>query len=789
VSANDPPESATGAIPLEHGRALPRAGDRTQAERRAELTDAAAGRRIGPYEIVRALGEGGMGAVFLAQRTDPEFRQMVAIKLMGSALPSAEAVARFKLERQTLAELVHPNIARLLDGGTTDEGLPFLVLEYVEGAPIDRHCQERDLGVEARIELFLKVSDAVAHAHRNLVVHRDLKPGNIQVTGAGEPKLLDFGIAKLLGDGPGVGGDPTVTRLMTAAWASPEQLRGQPVTTATDVHALGLLLYLLLSREHPFAPGEATTLAVAHSILENDAARPSSVVRDRALAKRLSGDLDTIVLRALAKEPERRYPSAAALAEDLRRHLAGRPVTAYPDSLAYRARKFVVRHRLGVAAAAVATIALAAGATMAIFQAAEARRERDRAASAADRAERMNAFLRSVLAAPDPVHGGARDLKVADLLDRASRRLATELSGQPAIEADLRLTLGETYYNLGELEEAEREIGRSLALSESGGAGETAIAAARLALAKTLNELGRWPEAEAAARRALADLVPPAPAAGSGEARPAALDGRLRDVLGVSLQNQGKSDEAIAVGRDAVASLRAADDRGSLAAALNNLAIALGNRGEIADAEALHRESVEQARAEWGDEHPQVAEALANLAGALDMQGKFDDALPIYREALALQEELLGEQHFDVVRTLTSYANLLALMHRPAEAEPVARRARELSMRSLGGEHPLTAYAENILGGALLDLGRAREAEEVIRAALEKRRRLLAPGHWLIASAQSNLGAALLEQGRRPEARRELEEAYRTLLADRGPEHEKTKLTAERLARLNGRPG
>jgi serine/threonine protein kinase len=324
------------------------------------------GRKIGPYEIVRPLGEGGMGAVFLARRTDPDFHQEVAIKLVRSALPSPAALARFVRERQTLAALAHPNIARLLDGGATAEGLPYLVLEPVEGEAIDRFCDARGLGLGARIDLVLAVAAGVEHAHAHLVVHRDLKPANILVTAEGVPKLLDFGIAKLLAADESGAVPETATRALTPEWASPEQLAGRPVTTATDVHALGLLLYRLLAGVHAFARDGATAIETAQAIATEEPARPSLAARDPALRRRLAGDLDTIVLRALAKEPERRYRSVGELAEDLRRFCVGLPVLAHPDSLGYRARKFLRRHRLGAAAAAAVVLALAAGAAIAL---------------------------------------------------------------------------------------------------------------------------------------------------------------------------------------------------------------------------------------------------------------------------------------------------------------------------------------------------------------------------------------------------------------------------------------
>ncbi len=464
--------------------------------------------RIGPWRITGVAGRGGMGAVYLGERDDGQFEQRAAIKLIRLGMDTPQLRARFLRERQILAALVHPNIATLLDGGVTDTGAPYFGMERVTGAPLDVWCDGRKATLRERVTSFLQVCAAVQHAHQNLIVHRDLKPANILVGDDGRVKLLDFGIAKLVGGDEEEPERRTSTRVLTPAWASPEQILGRPITTATDVHALGLLLFRLLTGAHPFDRGEGNAIATARAICELEPVKPSLAAVDPALGRHLAGDLDTIVLRALAKEPQRRYPSVTALVEDLRRYRAGLPVLAHPDSPGYRARKFVARHRLVVAASAAVVLALVGGAAVAVVQAAEARRERDRARIEEERAERMNAFLRSVLAAPDPVRGGARDLRVADLLAGASRRLESELGGQPAIEGDLRATLGETYYNLGRLEEAESELNRALGLARASGRSARSTAPIELARAKTLNGLGRWSEAESDLRATLTRLDP-----------------------------------------------------------------------------------------------------------------------------------------------------------------------------------------------------------------------------------------------------------------------------------------
>lgn len=770
------------------------------AESRELLAEADfTGRRLGVWQLESLIGEGGMGAVYRAERADGVVRQRAAVKLVHPTLASARLHQRFLAERQVLATLEHPGIARLLDAGTSEEGHPYLVMEYVEGSDLERHCAERQLGLDQRLTLFRGVCAAVEYAHRNLVVHSDIKPGNVLVTPDGQVKLLDFGIARLLGTQ-----GQEVTQAgglrLTPAFASPEQLAGGPVTTATDVYSLGVLLYRLLTGRHPYGLAGLPLPAVARTVTEEPPQPPSSAVRQtppaegpseaadsdaslrpplrpRALARALAGDLDTIVLTALRKEPDRRYASVAAMAEDVRRHQQVLPVLARGESLRYRAGKFFRRNRLATIASAVAILSLAAGAGIALWQAREAMRERDRARTEARNAEEMNRLLRATLTSADPVRGEGREVKVAALLAGASSRLGTQLTGQPGLEGNLRETLGETYRNLGLLAEAESEFRRAVALHGRAG-DEQSAARARVLRAVALRDQGKLPAAEADLHLALKVLRRNDPTPATAQAL---------DALLVTLRHQGRHDEAIAAGEEAVTLLRTRfpGERAALASTLNNLALCFGEQGKFVPAERLHREAVALIRRERGPRHPQTAEAVANLAGVIDMQGRLAEAEPLYREAMETQEALLGEEHPDFLRTLTSYANLLWLMHRPADAEPHARRARDVATKALGPDHPLAAYAENILGGILLDVNQPREAEAVIRSSLAKRRRMLPAGHWLIASSQSNLGAALIALGRFDEARRELREAHATLLADRGPEHEKTKLTAARLAELD----
>ncbi len=749
------------------------------------------GRRVGPYRLERLLGRGGMGVVYLGRRVDESFDQQVAVKLLRPELATPDLVRRFRTERQALASLRHPNIARLLDGGKTEEGLPFLVMEYVAGVPIEEFCTSGRLPLASRLALFTTACGAVEEAHRNLIVHRDIKPANILVDAEGTLKLLDFGIAKLLED------PRDETRILhravdyaTLAFASPEQLVGGPITTATDVYSLGVLLYRLLTGRHPYelsgvpqpeasrVVGEVLPQPPSKAVLQARDA-PAGMPEPRRLARILEGDLDQIVLEALRKEPARRYHSVADLAADIGRYLAGLPVSARPDTVGYRFHRFVHRHRVAVAAAALFWVALAVGVTAYVRQARATRAAAARAEVERAKAEQVRAFLQQTFSSADPARGAGRRVTVAEVLDSASGRLSGDLAGQPEVEASLRGTLGDTYLNLGLTKEAEREYRRALALAGPDSAPE------RTRLGQALSDEGRYDEAAVELDRAIALCqAMPKPIT----ACPEALSLKM-----VVLQNLGRGKEAAVVGREALALLERSfpGEKGQLASVLNNLGICYGNQGEMREAEQFHRRAMEAALAAHGERHPLTADLTANLAGILDMEGRFAEAEPLYRRSLALQETLRGERHFAFIRTLTSYANLLWLMKRPAEAEPPARRALSLARDALGTDHPHTAYAENVLGTVLLDSGKPAEAEEHIRLALAARRRSLPAGHWLIASAQSNLGAALLAERRFPEAERELTEAYATLATNRGPRHEKSLLTASRLAELyvaSGRP-
>jgi serine/threonine-protein kinase len=466
----------------------PAAGGAAEAQGAAWI-----GKRIGPYRLVGKLGEGGMSTVYLAEREDEQYRRQVAIKVVRSAFAGEDQLRRFRAERQILASLDHPGIARLYDGGATEEGLPYLVMEYIEGEPIDDFCDRRRLTIAQRIELFRAVCSAVHYAHQNLVVHRDLKPGNILVTTAGLPRLLDFGIAKLLTPELLPAGPVTTVawlRLMTPYYASPEQILGKPVTTGSDVYSLGLLLYKLLTGRLPRRFAGQAPAAIERVVTEEEPEKPSAAVgrggrdgpegpptpeagqleavarargvRPAQLRRLLAGDLDTVVLSALRRDPQRRYGSAEQLSEDLRRHLEGLPVLAHPDSLPYRAGKFLRRHRLAVGAAA-AILLLAVGAAVAFaLQSARLARERDRAERERVKAQRVAEFLEEVFSLSHRADPRIEPMTALEVLERGARKL-DQMGDQPQIQAALMHTMGRIYRDLGRFEQAAPLLERALA--------------------------------------------------------------------------------------------------------------------------------------------------------------------------------------------------------------------------------------------------------------------------------------------------------------------------------------
>lgn len=446
------------------------------------VADLLINQQIGIYEIVSELGVGGMGAVYLAARADGKFEQRVAVKMLKREFNTEKIRRTFKREKEILATLAHPNIATLLDAGTTDDGIPYLVMEYVKGEPIDEFCRSRALSLNTRLKLFNKVCDAVAFAHRNLIVHRDLKPSNILITEDGEPKLLDFGISKLLDANTEDASHVTQMGALTPQYASPEQLMGEPVTTATDIYSLGVILFHLLTESYPHHIFNKTNGTLLREITETAPALPSESALTYISPSLLRGDLDNIVLKSLCKEPARRYPTIEQFTADIWRYIDGLPVLARPATFSYRASKFYGRNKVPVLAAALILISLFVGIAVAVSQAGAARAQARRAAEAQrqaeletarakaekQKAERTSRFMQSFIEYANPNwYGrgkGRMDVTVREAIDDAATRIDTELSDEPEVRADLHYTVGEVYRTHGERDTARRHFRQSLEL-------------------------------------------------------------------------------------------------------------------------------------------------------------------------------------------------------------------------------------------------------------------------------------------------------------------------------------
>jgi serine/threonine-protein kinase len=682
----------------------------------AAVVGGEAGRRLGPYRLVRELGRGGMGVVYLAERDDREFHQRVAIKLLHRGLETAEVLARFQTERQILARLNHPSIARLFDGGTTEDGRPYFVMELIEGRPIDAHCDAEGLSIRARLSLFREVLDAVREAHRNLIVHRDLKPSNVLVTADGRPKLLDFGVAKLLE--PEVPGSVEVTSLgpvrpMTLAYASPEQVQGLPVTTATDVYALGVLLYRLLTGRHPYPVEGKSVQEVERLILEHRPERPSlAVQRDsdpqpaQRLARQLRGDLDTIVLAALAKEPAERYGSVERLAEDLGLHLQGRPITFRPTPLRARARKFVRRHRWGVAAAAV-ILALGLGlAGSLVVLSARTARERDRATQVAS-------LLVDMFEIADPGERRGSSITARELIDQGTERVLHRLDQQPETQGTLLATLGRLYAQLGLYGRAVEVLQKSVAIERRRGDAHPDLVKALRDLGRALAEGGRFAEAEPVFREALA------------------LAERVYP-----------------------------EDHEEIATALNNYALVEHDLGRYATAEPLYRRAVELERRLGGEEARQGT-TRGNWALLLIDLGRYGEAAAICRQIVAVCEASSPPDPLAVADALEYLAMALQGAGRLDEAEAAARRCLALRERHLSPDDRDLPRSRNVLGAVLRDRGALAAAEPLLRNALADRRRLLGSGHAEVAVSLEDLGDLLAARRLYGQAEEAFSEAIR----------------------------
>ncbi len=785
---DDEPTHSIPPLPDDATQTTPSTPERI-AER---LREAQHPRHVGHYKILETLGEGGMGTVYLAEQTEPVHRK-VALKLIKLGMDTKQVIARFESERQALAMMDHPHVAKMFDADASEQGRPYFVMEYVPGIPITNYCDKHRLTTKERLTLFMQVCQAIQHAHQKGIIHRDIKPNNVLVSVKDDqpvPKVIDFGIAKATQQKLT---DKTLYTEMgqlvgTPAYMSPEQadLTALDIDTRSDIYSLGVMLYELLAGSMPFEPSALRQAAfgeIQRIIREEEPPKPSTRLSSlgdesgavagkrrttrAALGKQLHGDLDWITMKALEKDRTRRYATATEFAADIQRHLCNEPVHASPPSVTYRLRKFVRRNRRGVIAAGLVFATLLAGMAGTIWQADKAMRERDRAVlaeqlqsrereraeTARDEANAVTTFLTDTLASVDPEKQG-KDVSLREVLDLAAEKIGETFADKPLIEARLRNTIGWTYKNLGLYGKAESHLADAAAIyTREFGKQDRRTLSAASNLAGVIGDRGRFEASEAylrsnveIQRRVL------------GEEHPNTLSSMNN--LANAIADQGKYAEAEALYRKTLEILRRVlgEEHLSTLGSINNLANALSDQGKYAEAEALHRKTLEIMRRVLGEEHPDTLASMNNLALALSGQDKDAEAEALHRKTLKIQRRVLGLEHPSTLSSMNNLALALSDQGKYAEAEALYHKTLEIQRRVLGGEHPGTLGSMNGLANNLSREGKYAKAEALHRKTLEIMRRVLGEEHPYTLLSLKKLVFAIEAQNHLDEARPFVEE-------------------------------
>ena len=745
-------------------------------------------RSIGPYQLIQKIGEGGMGQVWLAEQTAP-LRRRVALKLIRGGAYDDSMLRRFQSERQSLAIMDHPCIAKVFDAGATPDGQPYFVMEYVPGQPITRYCDQHKLKIRDRLELFVKACEGVQHAHQKAIIHRDLKPANIlvvEIDGKPTPRIIDFGLAKTLGPGPG--GEAFVTRIGgfvgTPGFMSPEQADPSvlDVDTRTDVYSLGMILYVLLTGRLPFDTERWKSKPfdeVLREIREEDAPSPSARLtaqganaaataenrgeQPRHLAKLLRGDLDWITMKAIENDRARRYGTPSELAADIRHYLANEPVTARPASPGYRLRKYARRHRIAVGVAALFVLLLTGFAAVQAAQLRRITRERDRA-------NRVTDFMTSMFQVSDPSEARGNTITAREILDRASKDIDTSLNKDPDLKADMMDVMGRVYDSLGLYSRALPLLQRVVDIrKQTLGPNNPQTLSSLDSVANCLADEGRYSEAEALERQIL-------------DYRKRTLGPKHPDTLGsmnnlaATLDQEGKYGDAEKLYRETLDLRRGVLglDAPATLTSMYNLGRILQEEGHLAEAEALDRQTLESRTRVLGPDHPQTLASMGVLAIDLNSEGKYSEAERLDRQTLDARQRVLGPDHPETLMSMTNLSNNLRYQGKLAEAEVLNRQTLDLERRSLGSEHPGTLGTMANLGIILQEERRYADAEKIHRETLDLDRRVLGAEHPETQNAMDNLAIDLSMENHYAEAER----LYRQTLEIRrrvlGPEHPHT---------------
>ncbi len=720
------------------------------------LEDASdAGDVIGPYRLVRQIGSGGMGSVWLAERHDGALKRQVALKFLRAARPNDAIAERLQRERDIVAALEHPAIARLYDAGISSDGLPYLALEYVEGGHIDQFCRTRDLDIRARVALVLQVAHTVAYAHGKLVVHRDLKPSNVLVSADGQTHLLDFGIAKLLEDGRAIETELTQMggRALTPEYASPEQIMGQPITTASDVYSLGVILYELLTDTRPYMLKRESRGALEDAIVEHDPQRPSERVARSPRGRALRGDLDAIVLKALKKAPQERYRTMDAFAEDLARYLEGRPVLARPDGAWYRLRKFAARNRLAVGAAGVVLLAVVAGAGIAMWQARVAVAERARS-------EEVNHLMASIFTDADPYGPAGKTLTAVELLDQAHRRIAASRLASPEQRLELLTLLAFTLNNFQEVERAEAIMSAAIAAAaKTLPKQHPKLLHARVVLALTHRYVGEPSRLESELEALLPVLRQ------SNDADPADLPAALESAVVLAL-NQGRDDDAERFAREGidVALRRFKSDHPVVLTAQWTLVRSLHQRRKSDAAYALAAEVMAKTLTAYNGDvrNPHVIEARELYGRVLARSGRVAEGVDVLAEALQGARQLFGPTSVAVCFFASNLAGQRLQLRQLQAAQENVEESLRACASAPGRESMPYAMTQHLEASIALAAGRPKAALESFAAAIEAFKRAGKAAESRLLDAQAERALALAMTGDPTGARREIDAVIET---------------------------
>jgi serine/threonine protein kinase len=753
---------------------------------------------IGPYRLINMLGLGGMGEVWRAEQTEPIHRT-VALKLIKAGMDTRAVVARFDSERQALALMEHPNIAKVFEAGATPEGRPYFVMEYVHGFPITDYCDRHRLTIKERLSLFMQVCEGVQHAHQKAIIHRDLKPSNVLVEEVDDkpvPKIIDFGLAKAIGQ------QLTEMTLFTEAGAmlgtpdymSPEQAdRNETnIDTRTDVYSLGVILYELLVGELPIGSRElraAGIEAMLQKICEQEPPRPSTKLKSlglsakdsaerrkeapESLERHLRGDLDWITIKALEKDRSRRYGSASDLAGDLQRYLLDQPVSAGPPSASYRAHKFIRRHRFGVGVAAASVVLLIGFATTMTVQARRIAKERDRANRIAD-------FMTQMFAVSDPSEALGNAITARTILDTASNEVQVGLAKDPEVQSELMFTMARTYASLGlypvahNLSSAALENRRRLL-----GSADRKTLQSMTQLSWILDRQGHDDEAEKLIRQTIAEATR---ALGPDDA----VTLEATDRLGAILERLGRFGEQEKLERQVVetSNRRFGPEDPHTLRAMVSLADALSSQSRYAEAEGIYRQALAIDQRVLGPEHPQTLGTMHNLANRIQEQGRYAEAESLYRQTLAIEQRVLGADHPDTADTMTTLANTFYYQGNSIEAEKWYRAALAILQKAVGPDNPSTTRSLEGLANALSANGHYAEAEKFERQVLDIRKNKLGSDHTDTLLSEYNIGDILYQKGNLPEAEKFIREAFDAQSRVLGAENADTLASKAELARI-----